>query len=94
MVFVKISISLDALDVLFARFAYQTKPKNPFRMVSKSQKNEPQSSLRTIVISTYFYKLPRRRLWGRFGLQNLLHKGPSIGIKSHLALGCPSNTVF
>ena len=54
-----LKISLDALDVLVARFAYRTKPENPFRMVSKSKKNEPQSSLKTIVVSTYFYKLPR-----------------------------------
>ena len=89
-----LKISLDALDVLVARFAYRTKPENPFRMVSKSKKNEPQSSLKTIVVSTYFYKLPRSRFLARFGLQNWSPKGPTLGWNCHLAFGCPSNTVF
>ena len=89
-----LKISLDALDVLVARFAYRTKPDNPFRMVSKSRKNEPQSSLKTIVVSTYFYKLPRWRFLARFGFQNRFPKGPSLGWNGHLAFGCPSNTVF
>ena len=71
-------ISLGALDLLVARFAYQTKPKNPFRMVSKSQKNEPQSSLKTIVISAYFYKLPRRWFLAAFGIQNRPPKGSTL----------------
>ena len=49
-----LKISLDALDLLVATFAYRIKPKNSFRMVSKSEKNEPQSGLKTVLISTYF----------------------------------------
>ena len=47
-------IFLDALHLLVVRFAYQIKSKNSSRMVSKSQKNEPQSGLKTVLISTYF----------------------------------------
>ena len=54
-----LKIFLDALDLLFLSFAYRNKPKNSSTMVSKSEKNVPQSSLKTIVVSTYFYKLPR-----------------------------------
>ena len=63
-------------------------------MVSKSKKNESQSGLKIVVISTEFYKFPRRRFLACFELQNRPYKGPSIGINSNLALGCPSNTVF
>ena len=47
-------IFLDALHLLVVRFAYQIKSKNSSRMVSKSQKNEPQRGLKTVLISTYF----------------------------------------
>ena len=47
-------IFLDALHLLVVRFAYQIKSKNSSRMVSKPQKNEPQSGLKTVLISTYF----------------------------------------
>ena len=63
-------------------------------MVSQSKKNESQSGLKIVLISTAFYKLPRKRFLARFGLQNRPHRGPPIGINSNLALGCPSNTVF
>ena len=89
-----LKVFLDALDLLVARFAYRIKPKNSSRMLSKSKKNEPQSSLKTVSISTYFCKLHRRRFLAHFGLQNRSHKGRSLGINSHLALGCPSNTDF
>ena len=87
-------IFLDALHSLVVRFAYQIESKNSSRMVSKSQKNEPQSRLKTVVISTYFYKLPRTRFLARFGVQNRPQQGPTLGWNSYLAPGCPSNMVF
>ena len=89
-----LKIFLDALDLLFLSFAYRNKPKNSSTMVSKSEKNVPQSSLKTIVVSTCFHKLPRTRFLARFGLQNRAQQGPSFGMNSHLALGCPSKRVF
>ena len=79
-------IFLDALHLLVVRFAYQIKSKNSSRMVSKSQKNDPQSRFKTIVISTCFYKLPRTRFLARFGIQNRPQQGPPLGWNSILRL--------